>query len=97
MINLERKRNGFPEANILLMRDAGNKLPILPRKEGWATISPLPLEKGISRLAGIDILPFEYPPCEEKCESYNYFYNHGSSYFPHQTSLEVQSLTGQVY
>jgi len=74
-INLERKRNGFPEANILLVRDAGNKLPTLPRKQGWATISPLPLEKGIARLAGIDILPFEYPPCNEKCETYNYFYN----------------------
>ena len=73
-INQERKRNGLPEANILLLRDAGNKLPELPRKEGWATISPLPLEKGISRLAGIDILPFEYSACVRSCDSYKYFY-----------------------
>jgi len=61
-VNKKRIKQGLLPANIVLLRDAGNKLPKFPQKKGWAAIVAFPLEKGIARLAGIDVLPFDYPP-----------------------------------
>ncbi|MFH1972914.1 MAG: alkaline phosphatase family protein [archaeon] len=61
-LNKRRKQKNLLPANVVLLRDAGNKLPKLKKKKKWAAVCSFPLEKGISKLAGIDVLPFEYPP-----------------------------------
>ena len=53
---------GLLPANIILTRDAGTKLPELPKKkEEWGAIVSMPLEKAIAKLAGMRILKFGYP------------------------------------
>lgn len=61
-INIEREKKGLLPANIILTRDAGIKLPELPKKrEKWLAILALPMEKAIAKLAGMDIAEFDYP------------------------------------
>ncbi len=54
-INKIRIRKGLLPANLILLRDAGNKLPNLPKKKNWISVSSMPLEIGISRLAGFKV------------------------------------------
>ncbi|MFH0798460.1 MAG: alkaline phosphatase family protein [Candidatus Woesearchaeota archaeon] len=60
-INKKRKSAGLLPANIILPRDAGSSLPKLEQKKKWAAVVAMPLEIGIARLAGMDILNFKYP------------------------------------
>ena len=60
-LNEKRKRNYMLPANIILPRDAGNILPDLPQKKDWAAIVSMPLEIGIAKLAGMNVLRFTYP------------------------------------
>ena len=55
-INKRRIKKGFLPANIILLRDAGNKLPKLPKKKNWIAINSMPLEIGISKLAGFKVI-----------------------------------------
>ncbi len=60
-VNLKRKKLGKPLANIILPRDAGNSLPIFPVKKGWAAVVGMPLEIGLTKLAGMQIFKVNYP------------------------------------
>ncbi len=65
-INKKKEKKGYKPANVILLRDAGNKLPKFPQKKKWAAVTSFPLEKGIARLAGIKVLPFDYPAITSK-------------------------------
>jgi len=61
-LNVSRARNGLLPANIILTRDAGTSLPILPKKEEkWLALTSMPLENGIAKLAGMHLSTFPYP------------------------------------
>lgn len=72
-VNKKRIASGLLPANIILPRDAGNKLPKLPKKKSWAAIVGMPLEKGIAELAGMDILKVDYPPITST-KTYDHIY-----------------------
>jgi len=61
-INVARAKKGLYSANIILCRDAGSK-PIkfkkLPGK--WMSLGYMPLEIGVSELAGMNVYKFRYP------------------------------------
>jgi 2,3-bisphosphoglycerate-independent phosphoglycerate mutase len=64
-VNKKRQAEGKLKANIILTRDAGNQLPkffsINKRYEvSFACLADMPVERGISRLAGMH--PVELPP-----------------------------------
>ena len=48
-------------ANIIVPRDAGIFLPDLPKRDSWAAVVSMPLEVGITKLAGMHIIKFDYP------------------------------------
>ncbi|MFZ3077129.1 MAG: alkaline phosphatase family protein [Candidatus Aenigmatarchaeota archaeon] len=53
-INLERRKKGLREANAILARGAGTRLPKLQKISGkWLCIADTPAEKGISKLLGM--------------------------------------------
>ncbi len=65
-INKKRVKKGLLPANGILLRGAGRKL--YPMKnineltgKKWAAIVGMPLEKGIAKHAGMDLLSFDYP------------------------------------
>ena len=60
-LNFKRKKNYLLSANILITRDAGNSLPLFPKREGFGALTSLPLEIGICKLAGMRVFKFEYP------------------------------------
>lgn len=60
-INKKRKQKMLLEANTILPRDAGTQLSILPKKKNWCAVLSMPLEIGISRLAGFTVHKFAYP------------------------------------
>ncbi|HII15527.1 MAG TPA: 2,3-bisphosphoglycerate-independent phosphoglycerate mutase [Nanoarchaeota archaeon] len=60
-VNIARGKKGILQANAILVRDAGNRLPEFPKKKGWAAIVGMPLEIGIAELAGMKILKVNYP------------------------------------
>jgi len=54
-VNIERRKNGLLEANCILLRDAGNKVPALkPINElynmSFVSIIDMPVEKGIAKI-----------------------------------------------
>lgn len=56
-INLSRIKQGINPANIILMRGAGTSLPRLKNfKEKWLCIGDTPVERGIAKLLGMDLL-----------------------------------------
>jgi len=58
-INLERKRNNLPLANIVIVRGSGDGLPNLNNFKGkhlrWLCIGDTPAERGIARLLGMKL------------------------------------------
>jgi len=61
-VNRYRIKQGLLPANIILTRDAGTKVPQFPqKKEKWLAIAGMPLEIGISKLAGMKVAEFTYP------------------------------------
>jgi 2,3-bisphosphoglycerate-independent phosphoglycerate mutase len=61
-INLRRIKEGKLPANAIITRDAGIKLPMLPKKsKKWLAIVNMPLETAIAKLAGMDTAVCSYP------------------------------------
>jgi 2,3-bisphosphoglycerate-independent phosphoglycerate mutase len=61
-VNLERLNKGQLPANIILTRDAGTELPVLPKKkEKWLAVLSMPLEIGLAKLAGMEVVKCPYP------------------------------------
>ena len=93
-INRKREREGKLKANIILTRDAGHQLPKffnINRHYGvrFVSLTDMPVERGISKLAGMDAvtLPPPSPDLKSDCElrveklidclpSYDCFYIH---------------------
>ncbi len=74
-INKARIKKGFAPANIVLTRDAGNKLTKLPKRKGkWLAIVNMPLEVGIAKLAGMHIIKSETSEIKSK-NSYHSIYS----------------------
>jgi 2,3-bisphosphoglycerate-independent phosphoglycerate mutase len=66
-LNKARERKGLLPANIILTRDAGIKLPDLPKKnKKWLAILNMPLEIAIAKLAGMDVSVCEYPEMKSR-------------------------------
>ena len=72
-VNHRRNKKYLLEANALLLRDAGTILPELPKKTEWAAVVSMPLEVGISKLAGMKVLKFDYPETTNHGFSYNLY------------------------
>ena len=61
-VNVARRKKGLLEANIIISRDAGNTTPRLPKiGEGWAILADMPLEVGIARIAGMEVIGLPLP------------------------------------
>lgn len=70
-INKIRKKRGLMPANVILARDAGVELPKIRKFNNAMAIVNMPLEKGISKAAGMDVYSFEYP----KMKNYDAYEN----------------------
>ncbi len=55
-INKKRIKKGLLPANLILLRDAGNKIPKLQKMLNWISVCSMPLEIGISKTAGMKIV-----------------------------------------
>jgi 2,3-bisphosphoglycerate-independent phosphoglycerate mutase len=73
-INKKRAEEELPMANAVLLRDAGNALPEFPQKKNWAAVVGMPLEIGLTKLAGMETLDFSYPPVKTT-DSYGHLYD----------------------
>jgi 2,3-bisphosphoglycerate-independent phosphoglycerate mutase len=65
-VNQRRIKNGLLPANLLLLRDAGDRLPKLPSIKKMFNLSfgcfvEMPVEEGIAMLTGMDIVPLPVP------------------------------------
>jgi 2,3-bisphosphoglycerate-independent phosphoglycerate mutase len=60
-INQIRRKRGLMPANIILTRDAGVEVPELNKFRKSMAIVNMPLEKGIGKVAGMDVFSFDYP------------------------------------
>ncbi|MEM4264060.1 MAG: phosphoglycerate mutase, partial [Candidatus Woesearchaeota archaeon] len=61
-VNIERKAQGKEPANVILTRDAGDRLPNLfnlCKTYGlkWGCFAEMPVERGIAHLSGMEIIP----------------------------------------
>jgi len=70
-VNKHRKSNKKLPANLILCRDYGIKVPALfniSKKYGmkWAVLADMPLERGIGRLAGMDVIRLNEPTFGKK-------------------------------
>ena len=73
-INLRREAEGRPKANAVLVRDAGDRLPRMPSLRqlygvSFACLAEMPVERGIARLAGMDVVDLP-PPTGRAPEDY---------------------------
>ncbi len=64
-LNKKRMKNYLLPANVILPRDAGTSLPSLPKKKGWAAVVSMPLEIGLAKLSGMNIISFPLPPVRD--------------------------------
>lgn len=60
-INIERERRGLLPANYLLVRGAGIEPPRLKQYKTWFSTNYMPLEKGFSKISGMENYSFDYP------------------------------------
>ncbi len=72
-VNKKRQEKGMPLANLLLLRDAGDKLPKFPdmkKKFGlrMACMADMPVEKGIAALTGMETVELPPPSSELKSD-----------------------------
>lgn len=73
-INQLRKKKRLLPANVVLLRDAGIKLPHFKTKlSNWAAIVGMPMEIGLCKLAGMKILSYKYPEIKSK-DVYKHLY-----------------------
>lgn len=73
-INREREARGLLKANVVLVRDAGSRLPKLkPIKEVYGlefgSVAEMPVEKGIAKILGMRSIEIP-PPTEDKESDY---------------------------
>lgn len=66
LINKNRKKKHLMEANIILPRDAGVGLPTFIKHKNWRAVIGMPLEIGIAKCSGMNILKFNYPEMKGK-------------------------------
>ena len=69
-VNVRRRRKGLLPANTIICRDAGSRLqPLYSISERygrkWAILADMPLEIGIGRLAGMDVVKLPFPSFTE--------------------------------
>lgn len=74
-INKVREERGLPKANVILVRDAGSRLPKLPPlkevfKVSFGSITEMPVENGIAKLLGMRAAEMQ-PPTEDKASDYS--------------------------
>lgn len=65
-VNIRRSKKGLLPANSIICRDAGSRLPplySLSKKYGrkWALLADMPLEIGIGKLAGMEVVKLPLP------------------------------------
>ncbi|MEM0014906.1 MAG: alkaline phosphatase family protein [Zestosphaera sp.] len=74
-VNSRRERKGLLKANVILLRDAGSRLPRLtPINQlyglTFGSITEMPVENGIARLAGMRSIEMP-PPTQDKASDYS--------------------------
>ncbi len=72
-VNIKRLEKGLLPANFLLFRDAGNHLPSFSADKkliGWFGVTEMPLEIGMSELAGMQVLSYKYPEIHSQSNPY---------------------------
>jgi 2,3-bisphosphoglycerate-independent phosphoglycerate mutase len=74
-INKKRAKNGMLKANVILVRDAGCRIPRLPHLDqqyglNFTCLADMPVERGISKLAGMHLVDLPPPSknLEEDCK-----------------------------
>jgi len=74
-VNNAREKRGLPKANVILVRDAGSRLPKLPSINSlfglsFGSITEMPVENGIAKLLGMraEEMP---PPTGDKASDYS--------------------------
>lgn len=102
-VNIARRKKGLLEANIIISRDAGNTMPRLPKiGSSWAILADMPLEVGIARIAGMDVVGLPLPTMTandyhlrvkktlEAMKKYNNLYIHlkGPDLFGHDSDFK---------
>lgn len=70
-LNIKRQAQKKSPANVILTRDAGDRLPKLynfSKTYGvkWACFAEMPVEKGIAQLSGMDIIPMPEPDADPR-------------------------------
>ncbi|AEM39399.1 phosphonopyruvate decarboxylase-related protein [Pyrolobus fumarii 1A] len=65
-INVERERKGLLKANAVILRDAGGRLPRMPKLQDiygrkFAAVVEMPVERGIAKAAGMKIVEVNPP------------------------------------
>lgn len=73
-LNEKRRKHYLLAANIVVPRDAGIVLPNLPKRNGWGAVVAMPLEIGITRLSGMNVLKFDYPEMKTT-DVYDHLFN----------------------
>lgn len=64
-VNIDREKRGLLPANYLLIRGAGIESPKLKQYKKWISPSYMPLEIGFSKISGMEVTSFEYPPLKK--------------------------------
>ncbi len=64
-VNIERKKKGLMPANYLLFRSPGIEIPNLKQYKNWMSVAYMPLEIGFSKLCGMEVFSFHYPPLKK--------------------------------
>lgn len=73
-VNKMRIKKRLLPANVVLLRDAGIRLPHFKNKlNNWAAIVGMPMEAGLCKLAGMKILDYKYPNIKNK-DVYSHLY-----------------------
>jgi 2,3-bisphosphoglycerate-independent phosphoglycerate mutase len=66
-VNKARRNKGFMPGNLILLRDAGSRLPRLKPLPGkWAIVADMPLEIGIAKAARMDVEKVPVPTFTSK-------------------------------
>lgn len=60
-INEERRKKGLLPANYILFRSPGVETPKVNQYRKWLAVSYYPLEKGFSKISGMEVFSFDYP------------------------------------
>ena len=74
-VNIERAKKGLLKANAVLLRDAEDRLPKVPRVSElygglrFGAVAEMPVEKGIARIVGMEVAEVP-PPTPNKAKDY---------------------------